>query len=331
MKLLSVQLVVLTLLGVVLGAHSTEEMLKLVGNQSNKVLRLTENNYESFLNGPRDYHIIMLLSSSAPQFNCPLCAEFKPDFEIVANSWYQDHPQGINSEDEGKEVFFMFSEFLEAKDLFRKLKLNNIPKVFHITPSPASANDAWTNEVEEYQFFQGVHRELLCDWLNDITGHKYNLYVPINYGRIAMNAIITFGIAIAIKIFFSQFVTLIKSKLLWNGLALVAVLLFTSGYMFNQIRGAPYVREHPDGKVEYFMPGQQMQLGIETQIVSFIYGLLSLLFVVLVKKVPETPNEKVKTIAVVIVSIGIYIGFSILLSFFGVKTGGYPYRLWNLF
>lgn len=307
--------------------YTNEEMLKLVGNSGkNKVISLTDKNYEKFVNGPRDYHIVMLLSSQSSQFQCPLCNEFKPEFEVVANSWFEDHPNGIGEKAEGKDVYFCFSEFMKSKDFFKQMKLANIPKVFYLPPSAVSTKGAWLDEVEEYQFFQGNHAELLMNWLSDLTGHKFGLHVPVNYNRIILNAVLTFVMCICVYFFFAQFKAVVTSKALWTLLSIVAILLFTTGYMFNQIRGVPYVRQQQDGSVEYFMPGQQIQLGIETQILSFCYGILSLLFIILIKRVPEISHPQVKLVASTIVTVSIYVAFSYVLAVFGLKSPGYPFR-----
>lgn len=320
-QLIGLLLVYITAVSCAYSNHDMKELVK--KNGKNKVISLKETNFERFLNGPRDYHVVLMLSSTSPQFNCPLCIEFKPEYDLVANSWFQDHPDGV---DDGKDVYFLYGDFMQTKLLFQKMKMTSIPKLYYLKPSTVSTNEAWMNELDEYQFFQGQHSQLLSTWLGDLTQHKFNLYVPVNYNRVIFNAVVTFTLCVLAKVFFGQVRSIFFSKFLWIGLSIISVLLFTSGYMFTQIRQAPYVREHPDGKVEYFMAGQQMQLGIETQIVSFGYGILSLLFVALVKKIPQIKHPKVQLIATATVSLSIYVGFSFLLSFFGMKSPGYPFR-----
>lgn len=52
--------------------------------------------------------------------------------------------------------------------------------------------------------------------------------------------------------------------------SLAVITIMCSGYMWNNIRGSPYVGMKAGGKVEYFASGFQNQLGVETQIVSVI-------------------------------------------------------------
>jgi hypothetical protein len=60
----------------------------------------------------------------------------------------------------------------------------------------------------------------------------------------------------------------IQNRNLWAAISLIAVLLFTSGHMFNHIRKVPYVAADGKGGVSYFAGGFQNQFGLETQIVA---------------------------------------------------------------
>lgn len=53
-------------------------------------------------------------------------------------------------------------------------------------------------------------------------------------------------------------------------LCLATITIMCAGYMWNNIRGAPYMSMGQNGKVEYFAGGFQNQLGVETQIVASI-------------------------------------------------------------
>lgn len=341
--LLRICLVVSTLVSFVLGALSNSQLQSLVKSQGRtKVITLTDENYEQILNGPRDYYLVVLLTSEAPQINCVLCKEFRPEFELLANSWVQDHPDGltkkeleINDEDPPsilpKNVYFLRSEFMESRSFFQIFALNSIPKVFLFPPSEKAGPNNFIGEVKEYQFFAGSHSELLKAWVSDQTGHKLNIYIPTDYYRIGINVFSVVTLVLLLVRVRKQVASVVTSRVLWSGLSLIAILLLTTGYMFNQIRGVPYHKEHENGKIEYFMPGQQNQFGVETQIVSFIYGMLSLLVIVLIKRVPEIKSSSVFLTAVIFVSTLIFLFYSLLLSIFGVKGVGFPYKLLELF
>ena len=327
----------------VFGGLTNQELLSIVKNNKQKLIPLNDQNFETILNGKRDYHIVALLTSESPNINCVLCREIGPELSIIANSWFKDHPNGLTEqelmvEDEDgeeqpllKNIYFFKSEFLESKKLFSILKLQNIPKLFYFPPTEALGPNNYLTEKVEYQFFQGDHKDLMKNWFSGLTSHKFNLYIPVNKTKLVLNAVGAFAVVLLAKIFSKQIIHFVTSKLIWCAGSLVAVLLFTTGYMFNQIRGVPYLNEHRDGRVEYFAPGQQAQFGVETQIMSFVYGLLSILVIVLIKRVPEVKTGSVQLVLVIIISTFFFIMFSLLLSIFGGKAQGFPYRFIHIF
>jgi oligosaccharyltransferase complex subunit gamma len=65
-------------------------------------------------------------------------------------------------------------------------------------------------------------------------------------------------------------VPLLQNRNLWAAFSLIAVLLFTSGHMFNHIRKVPYVSGDGKGGITYFAGGFSNQFGMETQIIAAI-------------------------------------------------------------
>lgn len=63
---------------------------------------------------------------------------------------------------------------------------------------------------------------------------------------------------------------IVQNRNLWAAVSLIAILLFTSGQMFNHIRKVPYVAGDGKGGISYFAGGFQNQFGMETQIVAAI-------------------------------------------------------------
>ncbi|EGW31127.1 uncharacterized protein SPAPADRAFT_63047 [Spathaspora passalidarum NRRL Y-27907] len=330
-------LVVSALWTLVLGGLTDDQLLNIVKNNKNKLLNLNDENYEAILNGPRDYHIVAMFTSESSHINCVLCREIGPEFELVANSWYQDHPEGITDFDpEGKDiapknVYFFKAEYLESKNLFGTFQLNSIPKIFYFKPSDKAGPNNYQSEKLEYQFFQGDHKSLMIQWLSVLTGHHYNLHIPIDKTKVITNVVWVVSSLIVIKKFHKNIFAVLRSRIPWSVLSIIATLFFITGYMFNQIRGTPYVIDHDNGKVDYFTKGQQNQLGVETQIMSFIYGALGLLVVVLIKKVPEIKHDTVALILVSVVSTLIFLLFSLILAIFGLKGMGFPYKFINFF
>lgn len=60
----------------------------------------------------------------------------------------------------------------------------------------------------------------------------------------------------------------LQSKALWTGASLFSILVFTSGHMWNKIKGTPYIAVDREGRTSWIAAGYQNQLGLETQVVA---------------------------------------------------------------
>lgn len=312
----------------VLGAYSDEQMQQLVALKGKHgALQVQDDNFEKFLVGNRDYHLVLYLSLDLAQLNCILCREFHPCFSTVAASFQHAFPGGVPN---GQNVYFLDAEYVNSKKLFSLLKLDQIPKLYHLPPSaPGAADDSFLTAHDEYEFFQGDHTSLIAAWVTQFSGLQFGIYTPPDYGRIALNALFTFAAVMLARRYSRYVLAVLTLPILWGTAALVLILMCLAGHMFNQIRNTPYLRELPQG-IEYINSSPQLQYGIETQIVSSVYGLLGLTFVVLVTKVPAIGNAKVQLFATVVVGGTLYLLYSIFLSVFAHKYRGYPYALLSI-
>ena len=101
-------------------------------------------------------------------------------------------------------------------------------------------------------------------------GPKPQLVRPINYMRIVSAITVLMAVVTAIAVLSPYLLPIIQNRNLWAAISLIAILLFTSGQMFNHIRKVPYVAGDGKGGISYFAGGFQNQFGMETQIVAAI-------------------------------------------------------------
>lgn len=93
---------------------------------------------------------------------------------------------------------------------------------------------------------------------------------PINWIRGLVITTIILGTVTAISVAWPYMLPVIQNRNVWAAISLIAILLFTSGHMFNHIRKVPYVAGDGHGGVSYFARGFSAQYGLETQIVAAI-------------------------------------------------------------
>jgi oligosaccharyltransferase complex subunit gamma len=109
-------------------------------------------------------------------------------------------------------------------------------------------------------------------WINRHLpeGPKPALVRPVNYMRLISAVTILLGAITLFTVLSPYVLPIIRNRNLWAACSLIAILLFTSGHMFNHIRKVPYVAGDGKGGISYFAGGFQNQFGMETQIVAAI-------------------------------------------------------------
>ena len=78
------------------------------------------------------------------------------------------------------------------------------------------------------------------------------------------------GVVTLFSVLSPYILPIIQNRNLWAALSIMAILLFTSGHMFNHIRKAPYVVGDGKGGISYFAAGYTNQFGLETQIIAAV-------------------------------------------------------------
>jgi oligosaccharyltransferase complex subunit gamma len=93
---------------------------------------------------------------------------------------------------------------------------------------------------------------------------------PIDWIKVAVVTTVLLGSVTLGVVAWPKILPIFRNRNLWAGISLIAILLFTSGHMFNHIREVPYVAGDGKGGVSYFAGGFSNQHGLETQIVAAV-------------------------------------------------------------
>ncbi|GMM33361.1 dolichyl-diphosphooligosaccharide--protein glycotransferase [Saccharomycopsis crataegensis] len=316
-------LVVSCLFATTTSAITAKEVTQLRAKQKKSIITLKNSNYESLLNGPRDFNMVVLLTASSPSVGCVLCSKFDPDYSAVADSWVKQHPANDG-------LYFAKADFSDSsRKVFERFKLNSVPRLFLFTPT-GEATPLDTGFVD-LPFLEGDHSQHLTSYIQEHTGKQIHVVKPVRYDNLIFSLVVSALFFGGVYKFRTQVSTIVLSKQLWGFVIILSILMFISGYMFNQIRGTPYIGTHNNGMPEYFMQGQQNQFGIETNIMSTVYGVLAFLTVALVTLVPKIEHPKVNAIATFVMVFLLLLGYSLLFDIFAKKSHGYPFRLLRFF
>ncbi|CZT02761.1 related to OST3-oligosaccharyltransferase gamma subunit [Rhynchosporium agropyri] len=281
---------------------------------SSSPLKLDDTLYGKLTSAPRDYAVAVLLTALEPRFGCQLCREFQPEWELLSKSWIKGDKKG-----ESRLIYgtldFLGLQTAPVMLLFQptigpNAGANSGPIRFDFTNGPQSAEQAhaWiTRQLPDREHPQVVR--------------------PINWVRVIAVTTTILGTITFLAVAWPYLLPIIQNRNVWAAISLLAILLFTSGHMFNHIRKVPYVASNGKGAVSYFAGGFSNQYGLETQIVAAMYGILSFATISLALKVPRIADPRIQQIAVCIWGLVIFVMYSFLLSTFRRKNGGYPFWL----
>ncbi|KAK6864298.1 hypothetical protein PG990_006267 [Apiospora arundinis] len=288
-------------------------------------VKLLDSSYKKLTASPRDYSVAVLLTAMDARFGCQLCREFQPEWDLLAKSWLRGDKKA-----ESRTIFGVL-DFADGRDTFISVfepPNRTGPAVLSPTIGPHAV--AGVDGPVRYDFTNGpLSAEQVQAWIaRHLPGRPHPAVKrPVNYVAWAVGVVSTLGIAGALAKAGPYILPVIQNRNAWAALSLIGILMFTSGHMFNQIRKVPYVAGDGRGGISYFSSGFQNQLGMETQIIAFIYGLLSFSAIALIMKVPRVADPKKQQIWVLVWSAVLFLVYSFLLSIFRIKNGGYPFSL----
>jgi len=320
-------LALLLLLPLALAANASSRLQKLQrlsSKSSDRIIRLNSALYEEFTAvpaGERDYALSVVLTALKPAYNCVQCREFDTQYGMVATQWHRS----AKSE---TPTFFASLDFPDGQEVFRKLALTTAPvlKYFH----PVSPETKGKPQEDAYSFSSGLGAPHFASWMvaTSRTPVSFRYRQPVDYAKIATYVFTFLAICITFYRHWTTLSPLITGSHIWAFLSIAFILTMTSGYMWNQIRHPPYMVGGSQGKpVSMIASGYQNQYGVETHIISGVYGALALSVVIILLVLPKVKSPQAQRVGIYLWVGVIIVMHAVLTGLFKVKSPGYPYGL----
>ncbi|PHH67390.1 hypothetical protein CDD81_160 [Ophiocordyceps australis] len=286
-------------------------------------LVLNDASFQAMTAAPRDFAAAVLLTAKDPRFGCAMCREIQPEWELLGRSWANGDKQGE------ARMLFATIDFADARDTFVSLGLQTAPVLFFYPPTEGPHATTRTEPIR-YDFTTGTpSAEQIHNWIaRHLPGRPHPpVSRPFNYLRLASTVTLLLGLATLSYSAGPYILPLVQNRNIWAAGTMIAIVLFISGHMFNHIRHVPYVTGDGRGGITYFSNGFQSQLGLETQIIAAIYGLLTFCTIGLTTRVPRMSSPQNQLIASLSWLVVMYLLNSFLLRVFRIKNNGYPFSL----
>lgn len=301
-------LALLSLIGVSTCTDTLEEHVRQLTELSDRrpVIKLNLKRFRTFIGSqsvPRNYSFIVMMTALSPQRNCHICRQAHEEFMTAATSFkYSPHF-------ESKRLFFGSVDYDEGSDIFNSLSINSAPCFLYFSEKGNFKNP---DELNIQRL--GFGADVIARWINEKTGMSIKIVRPPNLSVPIMLGLIGFTV-IGIAYMSRNSLMLIFNRNVWAFTAVSIVLLMTSGQMWNHIRGAPLMQ-----RGHYIHNSSSGQYVIETYLVMIINACFALSTFVLINA------KRSRYLARAGFGMMVFF-FSIILSIFGRKSYGYPYRL----
>jgi len=279
------------------------------------IIKFNSDKFRQFVKAaPRNYSMVVMFTALSPQRECGICGLAADEFAILGSSWR--HSNAFSN-----KMFLAQVDFDEASDIFSQMKLNTAPVFMHF-PAKGKPKKIDTLDLERVGF-QG---ESIAKWIQERTEVQIRVFRPPNYsGLIGLFILLAF--VVGMLYFRKNNLEFLYNSTTWGFIALTFVFVMISGQMWNHIRGPPLMQKTRDGNVAYIHGSSQGQFVAETYIVGMMYACVSL-GMVMVTWAANSKEDGTKRRVVTMLGIGmVAVFFSLLLSVFRNKAGGYPYSL----
>jgi len=295
------------------GAALAEKVQQLTDMSAKRpVLRLNGNKFRDYVrNSPRNFSMVVMFTALSASRQCAICKQASEEYHIVANS-YRFSQQFSN------KLFFAMVDFDEGPDVFQIMKLNSAPVFMHF-PAKGKPKKMDTMDVQRI----GFGADAIAKWIGERTEVNIRVFRPPNYtGTIAM--FILFGVTGVLIYMRRNNLEFLYNNTAWGIIALVFVFAMTSGQMWNHIRGPPLVQKTQTGQV-FIHGSSQGQFVFETYFIFLLYGLITFGMILLIDAAENKGDIGRRRLCSIIGLALFAFFFSLILSIFRSKAGGYPY------
>jgi len=278
------------------------------------VIRLNGNKFRELVkNAPRNYSIIVMFTAMGSSRGCAICRQAGDEYALVANSYrYSQHYSD--------KLFFAMVDFDEGPDAFQIMNLNTAPVFMHF-PAKGKPKKLDTMDIQRL----GFAADAVAKWVQERTDVQIRIFRPPNYtGTLALLTL--FAMVAGLLYLRRNNLEFLQNKNAWAVLALVFVFAMCSGQMWNHIRGPPFVQKTQSGQVAYIHGSSQGQFVLETYFVMILYAAIATGVVMLTDAAEGKAGDANKRRLLACVGLGLFaFFFSLILSIFRSKAGGYPY------
>lgn len=311
-------------------------LTRLTEESEDQIIRITDGSLEPFT-GVRDYHTLLIMTSSSDAHGCVSCDSITRAAKLVAKSYFKDYLP-FNS------LFFVEVDLKYEPNfqIANAIQLNTVPHIWLVPPNSKEQYDPMALVKEPHFDFKVPKGNIqnqafeMAQFVSKNVQRSILLRDEDPLQTFLLFFCVTFLAIMLFKKRGPKILTNLGKSFVYKVLVLVAILASTTGYQFTKIQKVPFIARNEKGII-FVSGGTHYQFGIETVIVSGNYALLGIAFVTLIylgnyKSTPKSLfNDKFKDYLVIVNVVILYCLYSTLTSLALRKDHDYPYYFSKLF
>ncbi|OLY79631.1 Magnesium transporter protein 1 [Smittium mucronatum] len=277
---------------------------------------INEQDFIDLVQSPNDFNLVILLTTLDESLGCSRCQEIQPEINAISNYW--------KTSENKDDLFFVYVEAKNSIEVFRKLQISDPPRLLSFPSKTKTKNE--NMKPGEMRLTSGSDAVKISKALNQALGYEFGISRPFDYLDFAYKGLQVIMGAAFLYLAFTN-ISLVKDMV--KNLFLAGIMMFVvsmnSGYVWTHIKNPPYM--NGGGSNKYFAPGMQDQLGVETLIISSLYGTCATIVIFMIKRVPKIKNEYVQSAVMIVAMIALVVAASYVFSDYAIKNSGYPFRI----
>ncbi|KAJ1999227.1 oligosaccharyl transferase subunit ost3/OST6 [Coemansia thaxteri] len=301
--------------------QSLGELQKLAKRDSDGLARLDMDTFvKNVVPENKEYAVVVQLTALSPKYKCGPCLTLDATLRAVSRGWRR---HGDSS-----RIVFGSLDVEDGEELFHKMGINQIPRLM-IFPAGKGAHALANPSPREMAIrAESATAAGMASKLSGLLGVTITADVPVDYFKYVKYLATAIAVPGGAYLLFRYVSLAMVGRNVLAIASIMFVLLMTSGYMWNRINSPPYMgQSQQSGDVVLFVPTQNQQYGVETQIVAGTYAICALCIVVLVKHVPKIQSADQRTSVTLLFVFLLLFTFSYLNSVFRLKMPGYPFKM----
>lgn len=298
------------------------------------LLHITDKNYKKMIKN-ENFGLVVFLTAEDARVGCTLCYQFGPQYKTTAYQ-YIEHLKNddgkvynpIDDPNDKTRIIFAFSDFLDSREYFQTLGLTAVPRMFYYEPGKGPQMGQFSSE---FSFLTAENTDGFQRWISGVVPglevRALQFEPPASKSMLFTLAVFVVVIITTVYNFKNHILKVVQNRRVWEFLSFCFVILFISGHMYNQIRDPETYKKDKDGNIVYFATGHNLQYAAETQIVSLVYGSVTICLGLLVSFFPSIKDTKKRLLGIACASVVLFFLYSYLVEIYSLKSPSYPLRL----